>query len=410
MSSLPGVPAALPATQTGGAAFEARSVAPPGSPAAALALAPGTRVLAEVVQTQADGQVLLRLGQALLAATLPGQHAVGQQLPLVVLSEPGAQPLLLLAPPNSPALEQPQLSATAQLLGRLQQLAPQSVAAQRTGPVWAEPGPMPAPQLAHALAQSVKSSGLFYESHLAAWAQGQLPLPELLAEPQGQLSLLLARLPTPASAAPPAGMPAAVAVAVAAPQAQAARQAAAPSVPGAPDQVPAQTSGVLPPAAQTAAGGPGLDLRAQQALQAYAGLQARPAAMQAGITELPAQLQGLVQQQLATLAQGQVLWAGQIWPGQELQWRIEPDDARAGGEPGSASARGWTTVLKLDLPQLGQLVVTLHLGADQHLRVKLQHSAQAASILQDRRAEFSRSLQDAGLQLDALALQPLPTP
>ncbi|MDE2129287.1 MAG: flagellar hook-length control protein FliK [Betaproteobacteria bacterium] len=384
MSSLPGVPAALPARQTGGAAFEARSVAPPGSPAAALALAPGTRVLAEVVQTQADGQVLLRLGQALLAATLPGQHAVGQQLPLVVLSEPGAQPLLLLAPPNSPALEQPQLSATAQLLGRLQQLAPQSVAAQRTGPVWAEPGPMPAPQLAHALAQSVKSSGLFYESHLAAWAQGQLPLPELLAEPQGQLSPLLARLPTPASAAP--------------------------SVPGAPDQAPAQTSGVLPPAAQTAAGGPGLDLRAQQALQAYAGLQARPAAMQAGITELPAQLQGLVQQQLATLAQGQVLWAGQIWSGQDLQWRIEPDDARAGDEPGSTGARGWTTVLKLDLPQLGQLVVTLHLGADQHLRVKLQHSAQAASILRDRRAEFSRSLQDAGLQLDALALQPLPTP
>ncbi|OZB47854.1 MAG: hypothetical protein B7X42_06585 [Thiomonas sp. 14-66-4] len=151
-------------------------------------------------------------------------------------------------------------------------------------------------------------------------------------------------------------------------------------------------------------------MRAQQALQAYAGLQARPAAMQAGITELPAQLQGLVQQQLATLAQGQVLWAGQIWPGQELQWRIEPDDARAGDEPGSTGARGWTTVLKLDLPQLGQLVVTLHLGADQHLRVKLQHSAQAASILQDRRAEFSRSLQDAGLQLDALALQPLPTP
>ncbi|OIQ96809.1 flagellar hook-length control protein FliK [mine drainage metagenome] len=408
MSSLPGVPAALPATQAGGAAFDARPVAPPGSPAAALALPPGTRVLAEVVQTQADGQVLLRLGQALLAATLPGQHAVGQQLPLVVLSEPGAQPLLLLAPPNSPALEQTQLSATAQLLGRLQQLAPQGVAVQRAGPVWAEPGPMPAPQLAHALAQSVKSSGLFYESHLAAWAQGQLPLPELLAEPQGQLSPLLARLPTPASAAPPAGMP--VAVAVAAPQAKAARQAAAPSVPGAPDQAPAQTSGVLPPAAQTAAGDPGLALRAQQALQAYAGLQARPAAMQAGITELPAQLQGLVQQQLATLAQGQVLWAGQIWPGQDLQWRIEPNDARAGGEPGSASARGWTTVLKLDLPQLGQLVVTLHLGADQHLRVKLQHSAQAASILQDRHAEFSRSLQDAGLQLDALALQPLPTP
>ena len=410
MSSLPGVPAALPATQAGGAAFDARPVALPGSPAASLAFPPGTRVLAEVVQAQADGQVLLRLGQALLAATLPGQHAVGQQLPLVVLSEPGAQPLLLLAPPNSLASEQTQLSATAQLLGRLQQLAPQGVAAQRAEPVWAQPGPMNAPQLANALAQSVKSSGLFYESHLAAWAQGQLPLPELLAEPQGQLSPLLARLPTQASAAPPAGMPAAVAVPAPQVQAQAVRQVAAPSVPGTPDQAAAQTSGALPPAVQTAAGDPGSTLRAQQALQAYAGLQAQSAPMPAGITELPAQLQGLVQQQLATLAQGPVLWAGQIWPGQDLQWRIEPDDARSSGEPGLASARGWTTVLKLDLPRLGPLVATLHLGADQHLRVNVRHGAQAASILQDRHGEFSRSLQDAGLQLDALALQPLPTP
>ena len=410
MSGPPGVPAALPATQAGGVAFDARPLAPPGNPVATLALPPGTRVLAEVVQARADGQVLLRLGQALLAATLPGQHAVGQQLPLVVLSEPGAQPLLLLAPPNSLASEQTQLSATAQLLGRLQQLAPQGVAAQRTEPVWAQPGPMNAAQLADALAQSLKSSGLFYESHLAAWAQGQLPLPALLAEPQGQLSPLLAHLPTAqASTAPPAAMSAAAAAAPQV-QAQAARQAAAPSAPGAPDQAPTQAFGALPSAVQTAAGDPGSTLRAQQALQAYAGLQAQSAPMPVGITELPAQLQGLVQQQLATLAQGSVLWAGQIWPGQDLHWRIEPDDARSSGEPGPASARGWTTVLKLDLPQLGQLVATLHLGADQHLRVKLQHGAQAASILQGRHGEFSRSLQDAGLQLDALALQPLPTP
>ena len=149
MSSASVPPAGLPLAQAGGTAFSARAASQPGSQAVPLALPPGARVVAEVVRTQTGGEVLLRLGQTLLAATLPGGHTVGQQLSLVVLSEPGEQPLLLLAPPGNPASSQAQLSATALLLGRLQQ-PPQGAVLQPTDPVWAQPSAGSTAQLAMA--------------------------------------------------------------------------------------------------------------------------------------------------------------------------------------------------------------------------------------------------------------------
>jgi hypothetical protein len=45
---------------------------------------------------------------------------------------------------------------------------------------------MSAPERAAALADAVKHSGLFYESHLRAWAEGRLPLDQLAHEPQAR--------------------------------------------------------------------------------------------------------------------------------------------------------------------------------------------------------------------------------
>jgi hypothetical protein len=45
--------------------------------------------------------------------------------------------------------------------------------------------------LALRLRAALTQSGLFYESHLARWAAGELPLEELLKEPQGKLSRLV---------------------------------------------------------------------------------------------------------------------------------------------------------------------------------------------------------------------------
>ncbi|WP_018915057.1 flagellar hook-length control protein FliK [Thiomonas sp. FB-6] len=421
------LPPMLPTQVGGNASFPARLAPLAGSQSVPLALPPGARVVAEVVQSQTDGQVLLRLGQTLLAATLPGQHQVGEQLPLIVLSEPGAQPALLLAPQNAAPATQSELSSTAQLLARIQQQPAQALRAAE--PLWPQPDCAASAGLAQALADGVRHSGLFYESHLAAWVQGELPAQALLQEPQGRLSTL-------AQAQPPGPGPNAAATGASASAASTAAAApghgsAAPAGPGAAEagstgglagqvgqtghagQSQAQSAGAAVAAGTASAGSSAPPAHAAAGLYASMQAQASAAAAPAPGTTLqamPAQLQALVQQQLATLAQGAVVWAGQAWPGQELEWRIEPDDT-PGQQPGEAPQRSWSSVLRLDLPHLGPMVVTLQLapgtGARQHLRVRVEHGQQAGAALQSQGLQFRQALEQAGLSLDELALRPL---
>lgn len=421
------LPPMLPTQVGGNTSFPARLAPLAGSQSVPLALPPGARVVAEVVQSQTDGQVLLRLGQTLLAATLPGQHQVGEQLPLIVLSEPGAQPALLLAPQNAAPATQSELSSTAQLLARIQQQPAQALRAAE--PLWPQPDGAASAGLAQALADGVRHSGLFYESHLAAWVQGELPAQALLQEPQGRLSTL-------AQAQPPGPGPNAAATGASASAASTAAAApghgsAAPAGPGAAEagstgglagqvgqtghagQSQAQSAGAAVAAGTASAGSSAPPAHAAAGLYASMQAQASAAAAPAPGTTLqamPAQLQALVQQQLATLAQGAVVWAGQAWPGQELEWRIEPDDT-PGQQPGEAPQRSWSSVLRLDLPHLGPMVVTLQLapgtGARQHLRVRVEHGQQAGAALQSQGLQFRQALEQAGLSLDELALRPL---
>lgn len=431
------LPPMLPTQVGGNASFPARLAPLAGSQSVPLALPPGARVVAEVVQSQTDGQVLLRLGQTLLAATLPGQHQVGEQLPLIVLSEPGSQPALLLAPQNAAPATQSELSSTAQLLARIQQQPAQALRAAE--PLWPQPDGAASAGLAQALADGVRHSGLFYESHLAAWVQGELPAQALLQEPQGRLSMLAqTQPPGPEANAPGAGASGAAANAAAAAPGYG---GAAPAGPGAPGAAGVGASaGPLGQAGGAGQGGPAG--QAGQAAQAqapfpgaagaapagsappahaaaglYASMQAQASAAAAPapgstLQAMPAQLQALVQQQLATLAQGAVVWAGQAWPGQDLEWRIEPDDT-PGQQPGEAPQRSWTSVLRLELPHLGPMLVTLQLapgsGASQHLRVRVEHGQQAGAALQSQGPQFRQALEQAGLSLDELALRPLGT-
>jgi hypothetical protein len=430
------LPPMLP-TQVGGTSFPARLAPLAGSQSVPLALPAGARVVAEVVQTQTDGQVLLRLGQTLLAAQLPGQHQVGEQLPLIVLSEPGSQPALLMAPPGSLPASQSELSSTAQLLARLQQQPAQALRAAE--PLWPQPDGVASPSLAQSLASSVGSSGLFYESHLAAWVQAELPTQALLQEPQGRLSAA-AQASAPTSSPAPAGQAQAPARPELLATGSAAGAAPAPlpggdraGASGASQAQAAQPAqGTPAQGALAAAGGAPQQLpvpaaRLHAAAGVYAAVQAQSSATAAGTVgttaqAIPAQLQALVQQQLATLAQGAVVWAGQAWPGQELEWRIEPDDSSPSGADAAPSQRAWTSVLRLDLPRLGQLVVTLQLSgaapagdagagavpsAASHLRVRVEHASQAGRALHAHGGEFRQALRDAGLQLDELALRPL---
>ena len=83
----------------------------------------------------------------------------------------------------------PELSSTARaissVLGQAESVpgAPLSLVGKTA--LMSTPGADPA-QLAHKLRDVVGSSGLFYESHVAEWAEGKRPLASLLLEPQMQ--------------------------------------------------------------------------------------------------------------------------------------------------------------------------------------------------------------------------------
>lgn len=96
-------------------------------------------------------------------------------------------------------------------------------------------------------------------------------------------------------------------------------------------------------------------------------------------TPIPAELRPLVQQQLDGLATQNFAWQGQIWPGQQMWWEIS-ENTDDGAVNQSESAQ-WQTRLKLSLPSLGGIDLTLRLRASGEIGI----AATAASELSERR-------------------------
>jgi hypothetical protein len=382
----------------------------------AFSAAPGTAFDAEVVQvlpanpanpansamaSAADGrlqtQVMLRLGNTLLAATLPGAPPqLGARLPLVYLGAQNGQPQFLLAPsaPQQSAT-QTLLSGPGQLLGLLQQLGAASASANSSAggqgaraaaatPVWTNPA-QPAQQAAQLLARALSSSGLFYESQLGAWAQGREPLSALLAQPQGKLSPLLQQTPSPTAQ----GAPASSAAAGLNHTVQAVKA-----------ELAAPQSAVMPQAAETAPAPRHAGLTAYSAVQVAPQAASDPAALAA---RLPAELHGIVQQQLQALMQGQVVWDGMLWPGQAARWSLRPDPEGSAPQGTAAAERTWSSQIDLDLPQLGAVQAQLQLRGNQ-VDLVLRRSAAARQHIDNALPQLQTALRSAGLEIGGVQL------
>ena len=172
-----------------------------------------------------------------------------------------------------------------------------------------QPGALAA-RFSHALTQSVQTSGLFYESHLAQLAAGKTTPQTLRQEPQGRL---------------PTSLPA---------QMQQAAQQTASGNPAAASSTPDTPQGNQP--AHQAPMAPGIDPQAQL----------------------------LVRQQLEVLANQHFIWQGEAWPGADMEWEIRrrhqnDDEAR------EFEGEHWSTSLNLHLPALGQVQARLSLSGDQ---------------------------------------------
>lgn len=223
-----------------------------------------------------------------------------------------------------------------------------------------QPGALPA-RFAQALSQSVQTSGLFYESHLAQLATGKATPQDLRQEPQGRIP------PQPASSG---GTPQ---------NAQNAPQASpAPSTPAAavPDTPQAHTTAGQPQSAPA----PGIDPQAQL----------------------------LVRQQLEVLANQAFIWQGEAWPGADMQWEVRrrPQD---GEEDRDFQEDHWSTRLNLHLPSLGDVQARLSLSGDQLVMrlVAPQSAERLGQAIEPLRARLlAQGLQAS--QLSVLAWDDIP--
>jgi hypothetical protein len=223
-----------------------RAVLPAGDPrqqafGRALAGQLGQTMQTEVLSRLNDGSFVVRVGEMAARMPLPPGAQVGQQLPLTLVAltprptfqvETGTGPAYAEAAPAPGDGAHPQsdplaylegkdaaaLTRTASLLAQTRAMAqlpagsagggattsisragkllgeviaaalnagaPSTAAIGRT-PLLAAPN-LDAGQIAAALRDGIDKSGLFYESHVAEWAQGTRPLGDLAAEPQAR--------------------------------------------------------------------------------------------------------------------------------------------------------------------------------------------------------------------------------
>ncbi|MBP0596983.1 flagellar hook-length control protein FliK [Herbaspirillum sp. LeCh32-8] len=228
---------------------------------------------------------------------------------------------------NAPSSTTTTLSNAGKLIDSLLQASQQgNVANHVTSPAPLLPkAGLPAEQMASALQDAINHSGVFYESHVSAWAEGRLPTEELMKEPQAQVGR--------------------------------------------------QNAGDI-------------NLLSQN----------DPAQNQLG---------QIINLQLNALEQQRLVWHGEVWPGQQMDWEInqEAPDGQAGQQDGEEALPTWHSVVKFNFAQLGEVSASIRLiGQQIHVQVKADNDI-AAAALRSNTGSFADAMSAAGTSLDSLIVK-----
>lgn len=332
-------------------------------------LAVGQRVMAEIQAMLPNGTYRAVINQRDITLALPFSAKAGDTLELLVTESDGQLALAVSerdakgAAANPPSVATT-LSRTGQLIGNLLgggAAQPDELPATPLNggrPIAAAP-PGTGQDLAPLLKQAITQSGLFYEAHQAAWAEGRLDKAALLQEPQGRLAPLDASKAAERTA--PSALPTAPPATV---EANTARPAGDSGLPATVDS--ARASGQTP------------------------------------ASLVAAQAQPLVQQQLESLATQQFAWQGQVWPGQSMRWEIEEDGRRDAGEEETATR--WSTRLRLTLPHLGEIDARIRLEGNQVMLGLQAAEAPTRELMTQGSAALRGQLDAAGLSLVGLGI------
>lgn len=293
-------------------------------------LRPGQTFTARIQDVLPENTYRALVAGKQITLQLPEGAEAGDSLELVVIERTPRVVTARLADAGAAkgtgeAYQYTNLSRAGQMISQLllaEGETPQPAPLNRGQPLLGQP-PATAAELAPALQKAVVQSGLFYEAHQAQWAAGRLPTEQLLREPQGQRSLpaAFAEHGVPPPAAEPAGRPA----------------AAAPP----------------PPTLMQALFG--VEERAAATTPTPAA-----AAATAATNAVPEELRPLVQQQLDAAATQRLVWHGEVWPNQAMDWEVVREDER-GDQGGDAEEAAWRTTLRLEMPHLGRVEAGLRL-------------------------------------------------
>ncbi|PHV12472.1 flagellar hook-length control protein FliK [Chitinimonas sp. BJB300] len=342
----------------------------------------GEQVRAQVTGMLSNGRYAVLVKDQLLDLNLPRNTEEGETFDMRVLANSPRLTFLLprlQANPNAPTLPQQtlpdsssnvEISGTARFLG---ELITETTTEQADGPAMARLQPTLQPlapesgktldttKLAESLKQALSEGGLFYESHLAEWAEGSRSLSQLLGEPQARFG----------------------------DQAKAlldAKRAEKPSAKVLGDKGADQVSDVEQED----------DLRNRPTAQG-----GQHEGVFNDLDDMPAAARQLIQQQLQLLDQRQLVWEGFAWPGQPLRWGVDEDGGNRGNEDTSVE-KVWRTRLQLTLPHMGQLEVAISLHGQNHVEVGfLVKQAETASMIRDAQSRLQLQFEAAGLALDA---------
>ncbi|WP_288392201.1 flagellar hook-length control protein FliK [uncultured Herbaspirillum sp.] len=186
---------------------------------------------------------------------------------------------------------------------------------------------LPTDQVASALRDAIAYSGVFYESHVSAWAAGQRSAEELMKEPQAQVA---------------------------------------------------------------AHNGGDINLLNDN----------NPAQNQLG---------QLINLQLNALEQQRVVWHGEVWPGQKMEWEINQehgqDPSQNSQHDGEESAPTWHSVVRFNFAHLGSVSASIRLiGQQIHVQVKADNEA-ATAALRGNSGLFANAMAAAGTSLDSLIVK-----
>lgn len=123
----------------------------------------------------------------------------------------------------------------------------------------------------------------------------------------------------------------------------------------------------------------------------------------------PNPLHVLLSQQLQVLESPQFIWRGELWPGQPLEWlmRHDVDPERQGAASAEdASAAGWTSQLKLDLPELGAVTAHIRLDPAGAFSIRIvPENADTEPLLKQAQGAFAAQMAAAGCTLQSLSVE-----